>query len=141
MVRNRRLIELKHDEGLDLLASVRMGRVVFNERSLPAIRLVTHLFEQGEILIRTWLTSETLAEFTARASPGIVVAYEADEFDWTTETGWSVVVVGTALPVEDPERLARIGRELNPWINGPRNTAIAISPTIVTGQRIIAEEV
>src|SRR6516165_1597587 len=45
-----------------LLASVDYGRVVFSLRSLPAIRPVNHLVDEGRIIIRTRLTSAIFRE-------------------------------------------------------------------------------
>ena len=66
-------------EALRLLASVSYGRVVFTLKSLPAIRPVNHLLDDGRIIIRTRLTSAISAAM--RSSDGVVVAYEADSID------------------------------------------------------------
>src|SRR5215470_18115310 len=88
----RELAELPKDEALRLLASVPFGRVVFTARALPAVRPVNHLVD----------------------GTGTVVAYEADEIDPATHQGWSVVVVGRAVPVTDELHRLRYRELLQP---------------------------
>ena len=76
-----------------LLASVDYGRVVFTLNALPAIRPVNHLVDDGRIIIRTRLTT-TISAVMGSARSGVVVAYEADNFDPQSRAGWSVVATG-----------------------------------------------
>jgi len=126
----RELAELPKDESLRLLASVPFGRVVFTARALPAIRPVNHLVDGTRIIIRTSLGSALSADVD---DVGTVVAYEADEIDPVTRQGWSVVVVGRALPVTDGMLSARYRQALQPWAAGHRDEVIAISTDMVTG--------
>jgi len=59
-----------------LLASVDYGRVVFTLNTLPAVRPVNHLVDDGQIIIRTRL-STAISTVVRAAEPGVVVAYEA----------------------------------------------------------------
>lgn len=140
----RRIEQLSRSEAMDLLASVPYGRVVFTLRALPAIRPVNHVVDDGEIVIRTRLLagiSTALSEHVADLDqePDLVVAYEADLLDPVERVGWSVVVTGLARPLVDPERLARIGGRLQPWVDSVMDTAIVISPEIVNGVRLVAD--
>ena len=72
--------KLSHAEAMRLLASVDYGRVVFILNALPAIRPVNHLVDDGRIIIRTRLTTAISTAITF-ADSGVVVAYEADDFD------------------------------------------------------------
>jgi hypothetical protein len=130
----RELAELPKDEALRLLASVPFGRVVFTARALPAVRPVNHLVDGSRIIIRTSLGS---ALSTDVDGTGTVVAYEADEIDPVTRQGWSVVVVGRALPVTDVLLSARYRQALQPWAAGHRDEVIAISTDMVTGYRLL----
>ena len=130
----RELAELPKAESLRLLASVPFGRVVFTARALPAIRPVNHLVDGSRIIIRTSLGS---ALSTDVDYVGTVVAYEADEIDPVTRQGWSVVVVGRALPVTDGLLSARYRQALQPWAAGHRDEVIAISTDMVTGYRLL----
>ena len=130
----RELAELPKDEALRLLASVPFGRVVFTARALPAVRPVNHLVDGGRIIIRTSLGS---ALSTDVDDVGTVVAYEADEIDPATHQGWSVVVVGRAVPVTDELQRLRYRELLQPWAAGQRDEVIAISTDMVTGYRLV----
>ena len=128
---------LDRDEAMRLLASVSYGRVVFDFRSLPAIRPVNHLVDDGKVILRTRLTAAV--SNATRFNAGIVVAYEADSIDPETRTGWSVVVTGQARTLTDPGEILRYEQLLHPWINHA-DTVIAISPEFVTGLRIDAPQ-
>lgn len=112
-------------EALRLLGSVDYGRVVFTLQSLPAIRPVNHLFDDGQIIIRTRLTSAISTAL--RSSDGVVVAYEADSMDTHTRTGWSVVHSNGVECCRDRARIhrhrSRSGRALRaaaPPVGKPR---------------------
>jgi len=130
----RELAELPKDEALRLLASVPFGRVVFTARALPAVRPVNHLVDGSRIIIRTSLGS---ALSTDVDGTGTVVAYEADEIDPATHQGWSVVVVGRAVPVTDELHRLRYRELLQPWAAGQRDEVIAISTDMITGYRLV----
>lgn len=139
----RRIDQLDRPEAFALLESVSYGRVVFTLAALPAIRPVNHVVDDGEIVIRTRRLaglSTALIEHagdTLDQDPDVVVAYEVDELDPVERVGWSVVVTGIARVITDPVRLARIGDRLNPWVDSAMDTAIAISPEIVHGVRLV----
>ena len=134
MTTERELAELPKDEALRLLASVPFGRVVFTARALPAVRPVNHLVDGSRIIIRTSLGS---ALSTDVDGTGTVVAYEADEIDPATHQGWSVVVVGRAVPVTDELHRLRYRELLQPWAAGQRDEVIAISTDMITGYRLV----
>jgi hypothetical protein len=140
----RTVQQLDEPEALELLGSVSYGRVVFTLAALPAIRPVNHVIDEGQIVIRTRRlagVSTALAEHSGDLldqSPDLVVAYEADVLDPVERTGWSVVVTGIATAITDPDRLNRIGERLRPWVDSAMDMAIAITPEIVTGIRLVA---
>lgn len=130
-------------EAMDLLASVPLGRVVFTLAALPAIRPVNHVLDEGDVVIRTRRLAGISAALSEHADdldqePDLVVAFEADLIDADERTGWSVVVTGIARPITDAARLARIGGRLHPWVDSAMDTAIAITPEIVSGVRLVA---
>jgi len=53
---------LDNVEAIWLLAGVGYGQVVFTIKSLPAIRPVNHLVDEGRLIIRTRLTSAIFRE-------------------------------------------------------------------------------
>ena len=130
-----RLSKLSNRESLRLLASVSLGRVVFTIGALPAVRPVNHVLVDDDIIVMTHLGSG-LSD-TARVNRGaVVVAYEADEFDPVTRTGWSVVATGIARIVTDPADVARYAAVLRPWIDQPMDRLVRIRPELVTGYRL-----
>jgi nitroimidazol reductase NimA-like FMN-containing flavoprotein (pyridoxamine 5'-phosphate oxidase superfamily) len=128
------LSTINPDRCLALLGSVRLGRVVFSDRALPAIRPAIHIVDNGHIIIRTSLGSD----IRRAAGDGTVVAYEADAIDPASRTGWSVTVTGKARLVDDPADLARYEKLLEPWVDGRLDHVIAIPADLVTGYRLTA---
>ncbi|MGO9356031.1 MAG: pyridoxamine 5'-phosphate oxidase family protein [Mycobacterium sp.] len=129
---------LSHAEAMRLLASVDYGRVIFTLNALPAVRPVNHLVDEGRIIIRTRLTT-AISTVVASADAGVVVAYEADDFDSQSQSGWSVVATGWAHRVKDPDQVSRYERLLHPWVNHA-DTVLALEPHIVTGFHISASK-
>jgi hypothetical protein len=74
----------------------------------------------------------------AAAVSGSVVAFEADEIDIATRSGWSVVVVGHASVIRDIDRLVALaGVDSRPWVPGRTNHVIQIKAERITGRRIV----
>ncbi|UIX34210.1 pyridoxamine 5'-phosphate oxidase family protein [Streptomyces sp. GQFP] len=129
-------VELDGDEALRLLGSVSLGRVVFTRHALPTVRPVNHVLVDGDIVIRTH-GDAALARYARQpGGAGAVVAYEADDIDPGTHTGWSVVVTGYAWLVTDPRELARYRALLRPWVMQRMDHAIRIHPDLITGLRL-----
>jgi hypothetical protein len=69
------------------------------------------------------------------------VAFEIDGVESDGDGGWSVLVVGTAEVVTDPEEVALAARERHVrWAGGDSATWVRIVPSKVTGRRICASE-
>ncbi len=134
----RRMRELERAEALRLVATVSLGRIVFTQHALPAVRPVNHLVEDGDIIVRIH-DDGALASLVAPVGvPGVVVAYEADAIDPDTHLGWSVVVTGYASPVADAGEADRYAELLRPWVARPMAGALRIRPDLVTGFRLEA---
>ncbi len=134
----RRMREVDRAEALRLLATVSLGRIVFTQHALPAVRPVNHLVEGEDIIIRIH-EGGALASLAAPADvPGVVVAYEADAIDPDTHLGWSVVVTGYARSVLDAEETDRYADLLRPWVGQPMTGTLRIRPDLVTGFRLEA---
>jgi len=122
---------------MSLLGSVSLGRIVFTARALPAIRPVCHLVDGDYVIIRTDRNAAITSELRADASA--VVAYEADAIDIAEHLGWSVIVVGVARRVIDPDEAAIYRRALRSWVSGAKDQVIAIHADMVTGFRLVAD--
>ncbi|WP_412078715.1 pyridoxamine 5'-phosphate oxidase family protein [Streptomyces xanthophaeus] len=136
---SRRMQELDRAEALRLLGTVSLGRIVFTQQALPAVRPVNHLVDGEDVIIRIH-DGGALASLTASSdAPGVVVAYEADEIDPVTHLGWSVVVTGYARPVADADEVDRYAALLSPWVGHRMTGALRIHPDLVTGFRLEAD--
>ncbi|MCW2600894.1 MAG: pyridoxamine 5-phosphate oxidase-related FMN-binding protein [Frankiales bacterium] len=68
-----------------------------------------------------------------------LVAFEVDEIDETARSGRSVVVLGTAQRLSDPQvaALVRDGARIpHPWADGPRQSVIRLRPRRVAGRSV-----
>ncbi|WP_042380779.1 pyridoxamine 5'-phosphate oxidase family protein [Streptacidiphilus melanogenes] len=128
-------------EALDLLGSVRFGRIVFTQHALPAVRVVNHTVVDGEIVIRTHAGAALARSLPGGDTPGVVVAYEADEIDAETHTGWTVVATGYARVLDratlPAERAARYLDARTPWFPAELSHLVVIRPEIVTGRLLL----
>ncbi|MFD1930082.1 MULTISPECIES: pyridoxamine 5'-phosphate oxidase family protein [Nonomuraea] len=123
---------LSHGECLALLSSAEIGRIVFTDRALPAVQPVAFCLDEGHIVIRTGAGSK-LAAATRRT----VVAFEADDFDLASRTGWSVTAVGQSRAVHEEAELARLAElPLRPWAPGDGDHYIVVRIEQVSGRRI-----
>ena len=134
IMRPGQALELTVAESWQLLASVSLGRVVFTEHAMPAIRPVNHLVDGQAIIIRSHHGSAIAGH--AAALDGAVVCYEADESDNVRHAGWSVIATGMARQVRDPDLITRYQQLLEPWAEGRMDDVIAISPQVITGIRL-----
>jgi uncharacterized protein len=68
-----------------------------------------------------------------------VVAFEVDDFDVLSHSGWSVLVTGIARPVVDPaegERLRAAG--VPRWLSDDGARLVAISTERISGRRLVS---
>jgi nitroimidazol reductase NimA-like FMN-containing flavoprotein (pyridoxamine 5'-phosphate oxidase superfamily) len=132
MNRKRDLAVLSREECLRRLAGAVIGRIVFVDSALPAIQPVNFLLDAQEIIFRT-ANGAKLAAATRES----VVAFEVDEIDPRTRTGWSVVCVGRSYEITDRTRLAQLTETMpEPWALDHTAHTIAIDPRYITGRQI-----
>jgi hypothetical protein len=127
-----KFIWLDRGESFRLLASVPVGRLIFTMNALPAVRLMNFVLIDQLILLRTAADS-TLARKIHRA----IAAFEADELDPATGSGWSVTVTGRATLITEPATIARYQTvPLVPWAPVTRDTFITITTELAEGRRV-----
>lgn len=132
MLRYAGVHELTRNECLALVPTVSVGRVVFTDRALPAIVPVNFLLHGGRVVVRTG-TSSTLAA----AVRGTVVAFEVDDFDTATRTGWTVTITGRARHVVDDLELAQLrALPLAPFAGDHLDHVVVIPVELVSGRRV-----
>lgn len=125
-------VVLTDTECLTLLRSHSIGRLGWGTGHELQILPVTYVLQSRSILFRT-SPDAALADLRG----GQPVAFEIDELDATTRTGWSVLVQGQARAVEDPELLSRLRLQPQPlpWTPGVRDLAITVSVDRLSGRR------
>jgi len=126
------LMKLTTPECWDRLGEHGIGRVAFSADAGPVVLPVNYTVDGGTIVYRTTPGS------VAASAAGSEVAFEVDHVDEHLRQGWSVLVVGTAEPITDPDTVRRLAGEpeTEPWAGGARNLWIRIVPVRVTGRRI-----
>ncbi len=117
---------------LRLLASVPVGRVGFFCDGEVVVLPVNHILDGQDPVFRTARGSKLSA-----AEGQSLVAFEADEYDEQTQTGWSVLVTGRAEVVYDEAEVERLSqRGLHPWATAvERPFWIRIRATSVSGRQ------
>jgi len=123
---------LPTDVCLRLLDSVPVGRFSFYTGGEVVTLPVNHVVDGLDVVFRAHRGSKLSA-----AQRQDLVAFEADDYDLRTRTGWSVLVKGRAEVVhEDSEiqRLSHLG--LYPWVTAVDHPFwIRIRPASVTGRQ------
>src|SRR5262245_22121706 len=126
------LRDLAEDECWELMAARPVGRVAFVDTGGPVAFPVTYVTEGKTLVFR-------VAAYSAlgRHLPGKPAAFEVDEIDEYTRSGWSVMVRGHAEAVEGDE-LPDDDSRPRPWAAGPRALFVRLVPSEVTGRRLLA---
>jgi nitroimidazol reductase NimA-like FMN-containing flavoprotein (pyridoxamine 5'-phosphate oxidase superfamily) len=128
---------LSRDECMALLDTATVGRVGVSVGAIPAVLPVNYVMDGDAIVFRTVPGTKLDAALT-----NAVVAFEADDFDWRHETGWSVLVRGIAREVTDEHALARVRRlPLRSWaFDGDADRFVRVDAELVTGRRIVIRD-
>lgn len=127
------LRDLSPQECRALLSSHGLGRVaVSTSEGRPAVVPVNYEFVDDAIVFRTAPHS------VPAAAAETEVAFEVDHVDEALSQGWSVLAVGPARVVTDPEAVRRLAQRAHttPWAGGEREMWVSIEPTSLTGRRI-----
>jgi nitroimidazol reductase NimA-like FMN-containing flavoprotein (pyridoxamine 5'-phosphate oxidase superfamily) len=93
------------EQCLALVASVSIGRVVYTDQALPAVVPMNFVLDGDEVVIHTGSGSTLVA-----AIRNAVVAFQVDDFDSDTTTGWSVTITGRARLVDEGEEATCLAR-------------------------------
>ncbi|MFI9470882.1 pyridoxamine 5'-phosphate oxidase family protein [Streptomyces sp. NPDC052492] len=127
------LRDLGPEECRRLLSTHGVGRIaVTASGGHPAVVPVNYEVVDDEIVFRTKPGS------VPAAAAGTEVAFEVDHVDEAMSRGWSVLAVGPASVVTEPDTVRELTRRAHtdPWAGGNRDVWVAIRPTRVTGKRI-----
>jgi hypothetical protein len=129
-----RLVEILDEaECRRLLAHAVIGRLAYTEGALPAIQPVHFTLHDGLVVIPTRVGSKVAA-----ASLGAVVAFEVDEYDAASRTGWNVTVVGPSAVVSAPADVAALDLlGATSWAPTDVPCYITIETTLLRGRRVL----
>ena len=127
-------VELQRAECEHHLGEHKAGRVGINAPTGPQILPVTYRYYAGKIVFRT--SPYGVLSALERHSR---VAFEIDDIDEEHETGWSVLVLGSAERVIQEYTLSSLWKDGPvPWAGGTRNLFIAITPDTISGRSVRA---
>jgi nitroimidazol reductase NimA-like FMN-containing flavoprotein (pyridoxamine 5'-phosphate oxidase superfamily) len=119
----------------ELVGASAVGRVAFVDAGEPVVLPVTHRLHGRQIVFRTAHGTKLSA-----AQMNAPVAFEVDEWDASTQRGWSVLVRGTAETVYDADEVAAFeAAGAVPWFDAAREgTWVRILPNEISGRRLRA---
>ncbi|MEU0398615.1 DUF1918 domain-containing protein [Streptomyces sp. NPDC006208] len=126
------LRDLGPDECRARLSTHGLGRVAVSTSDGPAVVPVNYEVIDDTVAFRT------APDSVPAAAVGRDVAFEVDHVDEATSQGWSVLVVGPARVVTEPDAVRRLADRAHtrPWAGGDRDMWVLIQPTRLTGRRI-----
>lgn len=123
------------DECLTLLASRPYGRLAYLDAGAPAVVPVNHLVDGSTVVLRSLDGGKLGAAIFERP-----VAFQLDDLDFASRSGWSVLVRGRAEVVEDSETEG-YEKWLDSWAvrPGARTTWVRIVADEVSGRRLVTD--
>jgi uncharacterized protein len=123
---------LTRQECFELLSRVSVGRVGVSIDALPAILPVHFAVSDQSVLFRT-VPGTKLDEATV----GAVVAFQADAWEPSAGTHWSVLLQGIAFEMADEEAAAQSSSaSIRSWGSvNPGHRLVRIDATNATGRR------
>nr|WSY49746.1 DUF1918 domain-containing protein [Streptomyces sp. NBC_00886] len=127
------LRDIDPEECRTLLSTHGVGRVAVSASGgRPAVVPVNYDVINDAIVFRT------APNLTPAAAVGTEVAFEVDHMDEALSQGWSVLAVGPASVVTEPDTVRRLTEHAHttPWPGGEREMWVSIQPTHLTGRRI-----
>lgn len=126
-------VELTVDECVSLLHAGVIGRVALSTPMGPRIVPVNYAMYDNSIVFRTTPYSE-LGTYGWNSD----LAFEIDHIDYERHQGWSVVAIGRAELVEDPDELREIRAhwDPSPWAGGRRHLYVRLRWRDISGRRI-----
>ncbi|GAA2883516.1 hypothetical protein GCM10010517_46730 [Streptosporangium fragile] len=133
------LEKLGEQECLRLIAAGGVGRVAFNESGGPVILPVNYVLHDNSVIFRTAFGGP-LDENLRTGVQGVEfkVAFEVDRIDEANREGWSVLVRGGAHHASSAEEQAAMETSgVRPWAGGERTLYVRITPSEITGRRIV----
>jgi len=127
---------LTEEQCRELLGEATIGRLGVTVGGLPVILPVNFALLNGDIVFRSGAGTKLRA-----AADRAVVAFEVDAFDDHGETGWSVLAIGRAIAITDPDELELLRTcGPTPWARGSREHCVRVTPEMLTGRKIVLHD-
>ncbi|NNE73200.1 MAG: pyridoxamine 5'-phosphate oxidase family protein [Acidimicrobiales bacterium] len=125
---------LSWDECLDKLRHHSVGRVGFLDRGETVILPVNYAYIGASVLFRT-----TTGSILHNVMMNDQMSFEIDEWDEEERSGWSVLVKGQSVPVDDEWQKTLFDTlGVDPWADAiERNEYVRIRADEITGRRIV----
>jgi uncharacterized protein len=130
--RGGRLETLDREECRRLLSSTSVGRLGYCTPVGPRIVPMNYKLVSEAVIFRTGLDTQAAHQLFDHA-----IAFEVDHVDEFLQTGWSVLVVGNAQPLDEASLLLLDrGQSPQPWPEGTRPLVVQLPLTMMTGRRV-----
>ncbi len=126
-----RLVDLDPDEAWRLLPRQTIGRLAWQGADGISVTPLNYVVADDTIWLRVAAYSAM-----AREARDQQVAFQVDDIDEGTRSGWSVLVRGTARTVYGIE-VPGIPPVVEVWPEGIRALQVAVEPHQVTGRRLL----
>ena len=129
---------LSEAECWDLLRGAGIGRVSYSGRYGPMILPINFQVRDNAVYFRVAEHGPTGEDLrTGIAHADYRIAFQADEFDAQTRSGWSVLMQGDVHPMETEDERATVAQIcVESWVTGSRELFMRITPTHLSGHRI-----
>ena len=130
--------ELTREECMSRLPSEGVGRLAIAGSDGAHIFPLNYVVDGESLVFRTAAYSQLGQHPWATSSP---VAFEIDELDFESQSGWSVVVRAQPQRIEDEAEVEAIAwtSDPSPWAGGLRRQYIRLPFSEITG-RVVGED-
>ena len=125
------LREIDKAECLELLAAHTVGRVAYCDDLGPVVLPVNYVLDRETILIQ--ISPHSILATHLRSTRA---SFEIDDFDDYNQSGWSVLVRGSAAYVKTAD-LPDDDRPVA-WAEGQRTLHVRITPQDISGRRLLS---
>ncbi|MEU9044945.1 MULTISPECIES: pyridoxamine 5'-phosphate oxidase family protein [unclassified Kitasatospora] len=118
----------------ELVGTHGIGRIGLPVEPGPQVLPVNYVVDRASFAYRTGAHAGTAPD------EGAVVSFEVDHIDEYLGRGWSVLALGPAHYVDDPDELERLAGlpGAAPWAGGDRPCWVRIRPQEITGRRLVS---
>ncbi|MFI6151134.1 pyridoxamine 5'-phosphate oxidase family protein [Kitasatospora sp. NPDC051170] len=128
-----RLLDLTEPECWELVGTHGIGRVALPVQPGPVVFPVNYVVEGGSFAYRTGDRHATAP------AEGATLSFQVDRIDEHLGRGWSVLALGSAHYVDDPEELELLSAlpGAAPWAGGDRPRWVRVRPEEISGRRLV----